>query len=82
MFIGLEYAFDKNIGINLGVRFTHANLLLKNSPLLTDSTQTGLNDDGVITPQIYSGWKQFAYASVFGGFSYYFGVREKRYKLP
>jgi hypothetical protein len=80
MFVGFEYAFEKNIGFNLGVKFTHANLLLKSSSVLTDSTQTGLNDDGKM--QIYSGWKQFAYASAFGGFSYYFGVRERRYKLP
>ena len=82
LFVGLDYAFDENVGLNFGVKFTHANLLLKNSPVSSDSIQTGLNDDGVITPQIYSGWKQFAYASLFGGLSYYFGVREKRYKLP
>jgi len=68
--------------LNFGVKFTHANLLLKNSPASSDVTQTKLNDDGPDTPQIYSGWKQFAYASAFGGLSYYFGVREKRYKLP
>ena len=80
VFVGFEYAFDKNVGMNLGIKFTHANLLLKKTSALIDSSQTGLNDDGIM--QIYSGWKQFAYASVFGGFSYYFGVREKRYKLP
>ncbi len=82
VFIGLEYAFDKSSVFNLGVKFTHANLLLKKFTQSTDSSQTDLNDLGANTPQLYTGWKQFAYATVFAGFSYYFGVRELRYKLP
>jgi hypothetical protein len=81
-FVGLEYAFDKNLGVNLGLKFTHANVLLKKSDVFPDSLQTGLNDNSTSSPQLYTAWKQFAYSSVFGGFSYYFGVRERRYKLP
>lgn len=80
--VGLEYSFDKNVGFNLGVKFTHANLLLKKSNPVTDSTQTDLNDDTPPSPTLYSGWKQFAYASAFAGVSFYIGVRAKRYKLP
>lgn len=80
-FAGMNYAFDKNAGINFGVRFTHANLLLKKnvSPSITSS---GLNDDYSDTRVAYSGWKQFAYTSAYIGLSYYFGVKENSYKLP
>lgn len=90
-FLGLEYAFEKNFGVNLGIRFTHANLLLKKSeePVedLTASTPTstiGLNDDAVpeTIPIQFAGWKQFAYFSASVGISYFFGVKELRYKLP
>ncbi len=90
-FLGLEYAFEKNFGVNLGIRFTHANLLLKKSeePVedLTTSTPTstvGLNDDAVpeTTPIQFAGWKQFAYFSASVGISYFFGFKELRYKLP
>jgi len=82
VFVGLEYAFDKNVGFNLGMKFTHANLLLKKSVASADSTQTELNDDSTPAPILYAGWKQFAFASAFAGVSFYIGVRAKRYKLP
>jgi len=70
----------------MGLRFTHANLLLKqtqtptdNSTILNDSP-TGDNSGNNHT--LYSGWKQFAYASAYFGLSYYFGVKETKYKLP
>lgn len=89
VFIGLEYAFDKNFGLNMGMRFTHANLLLKKTetPVEDPSSSTPtstlpLNDDATSDPVQFSGWKQFAYFSGTLGVSYFFGVKEKRYKLP
>lgn len=90
-FLGLEYAFDKKFGLNMGLRFTHANLLLKKSeePIedlneTNPSSSTGLNDDATPedTPIQFAGWKQFAYFSGSVGISYFFGVKERRYKLP
>lgn len=90
-FLGLEYAFDKNFGVNMGLRFTHANLLLKKSeePVedlneTSPSSTVGLNDDATTedNPIQFAGWKQFAYFSGSVGISYFFGVKEKRYKLP
>jgi opacity protein-like surface antigen len=89
-FVGFEYAFDKNIGLNLGLKFTHANLLLKKSVTGTQSDdgtlfETELNDDpspNNTDPVLFAGWKQFAYFSGNVGLSYFFGVKEKRYKLP
>jgi hypothetical protein len=82
VYTGIEYAFEKNFGINLGVKFTHANLLLKKSTAPTSDNSFDLNDDSSDPPVLYGGWKQFAYSSVFAGFTYYFGVKVKRYKLP
>jgi hypothetical protein len=81
-FVGLEYAFDKSYGINIGLKYSHLNLLLKNTSTVSTNLETSLNDNSVMPSQIYSGWKQFAYSSVFAGISYYFGVKEQRYKLP
>jgi opacity protein-like surface antigen len=82
LFLGLEYAFDKNVGMNCGIRFSHLNLLLKKSTYSADSSSTDLNDDNAPPPSIYAGWKQFAFTSIYAGISYYFGVKERRYKLP
>jgi hypothetical protein len=88
-FIGLEYAFSNKFGMNMGMRFTHANLLLKNSeePVedLEETSPTStvpLNDDSTVDPIQFAGWKQFAYFTGSVGLSYFFGVKERRYKLP
>jgi hypothetical protein len=82
IYFGFEYAFEKNFGMNIGLKFTHANLLLKQSDQVTDTTQTSINDGSTDPPVLFGGWKQFAYTSVFAGVSYYFGVKEKSYRLP
>ena len=88
-FLGIEYAFEKNFGVNIGIKFTHANLLMKKTELpeqdetlATPTTTVGLNDDASFDPIEFAGWKQFAYFNLNAGFSYFFGVKEKRYKLP
>ena len=82
IYAGVEYAFEKNVGLNFGFKFTHANLFLKKTTVPTSDNEAYLNDDSSSPPVLYGGWKQFAYGSVFAGMSYYFGVKEKRYKLP
>jgi hypothetical protein len=82
LYAGIEYAFEKNVGLNFGFKFTHANLFLKKTIVPTSDNEAYLNDDATNPPVLYGGWKQFAYGSVFAGISYYFGVKEKRYKLP
>lgn len=82
VFAGLEYAFEKNVGFNMGFKFTHANLMLKKSVQPDTDFEQELNDDSTDPPVLYAGWKQFAFGSLFAGVSFYFGVKEKRYKLP
>jgi opacity protein-like surface antigen len=82
-YMGLEYSIENNFGLNCGVRFTHANLLLKESQEPVNNEIT-LNDKSLNTgSQItYSGWKQFAYVTTYAGVSIYFRVKERKYKLP
>lgn len=87
-FVGIEYAFERNIGLNIGLKYTHANLLLKNSEEAVDefsgNSTISLNDD-VVPPESliqFANWKQFAYFSGSLGFSYFFGVKNMRYRLP
>jgi len=85
LFMGLEYAFNKDFGLNVGLRFTHANLLSKNTEQVSPGQTTfGLQDNSTdpSNPTTFGGWKQFAYFSGFVGVSYFFGVKEQRYKLP
>lgn len=88
-FFGIEYAFEKNFGVNIGLKFTHANLLMKKTELpeqdetlATPTTTVGLNDDASFEPIEFAGWKQFAYFNLNAGFSYFFGVKEIKYKVP
>jgi len=84
-FIGFEYEIEKEIGINAGLKFTHANLLLKKSEEGVQesgiNSRIPLNDDAVEDIQ-FAGWKQFAYFSGSVGLSYFFGVKQRRYKVP
>lgn len=89
VFLGLESAIHKNFGLNIGLKFTHANLLLKKSetPEQNESSDPptsilGLNDDATSEPIEFAGWKQFAYFNLNFGVSYFFGVKEMKYKLP
>lgn len=76
--MGFEYAVSNDFGFNLGMRLTHANLLLRDSKPSANLNQTNLNDQYVY-PQIpYSGWKQFFFVSFSGGVNFYFGMKNKK----
>lgn len=89
LFFGMEYAFSKDFGLNAGLKFTHANLLLKKTEEGVQSSdgmvyETYMNDEPVPEgndPILFANWKQFAYFSANVGLSYFFGVKEKRYKI-
>jgi hypothetical protein len=78
---GSEYMLSNNIGLNLGFKFTLANLFLKQSENSTDSTEIILNDGKPSVPGKYLGRKNFAYFTVLTGICFYWGVIEKRYEL-
>jgi opacity protein-like surface antigen len=88
-FLGLDYALANNVGINCGLRFTHANLLLKNTetPIedpneFTPTSSVPLNDDSTVGPIQFGGWKQFAYFTGNVGISFFFNTKYRKYKIP
>lgn len=75
---GFEYALTNNAGINVGLRLTHANLFFKDAKNSTKPNETYLNDAQYSASIPYSGWKQFFYGSMYIGFNYYFGMKNKK----
>lgn len=78
--LGFEYAFNNKVGMNLGYKLTHANIVGKKSQVPSILTETYLNDDKVTTGEIvpYGGWKQFLYSSFYAGVNFYFGMKNKK----
>lgn len=78
LILGFEYAFDNFVGVNLGMKLSNLNLLLKDSKESTNSSETYIMD-ATVTPSLpYSGWKQFMYYSFYGGFNFYLGMKNKK----
>jgi hypothetical protein len=79
VYSGFEYLLNDHLGLNMGYQFIHANLWLKSSKVSQDENNIYLNDKRV-TPRIpYSGWKQFAWGSFYGGVNLYIGIAKKDY---
>jgi hypothetical protein len=76
--LGFEYAFDNVVGLNLGMKLTHANVLLRESKQSPNSGQTYLNDEYSSVNIPYAGWKQFFFSSFYGGINFYFGMKNKK----
>ena len=78
--MGFEYAFNNKVGVNLGYKITHANIVGKESKISTVLNETYLNDNKVTTGESipYAGWKQFMYSSFYAGVNFYFGMKNKK----
>lgn len=79
VYSGFEYLINKNIGLSFGLKFTHANLWLKESRIPGNPGELELNDQKVTNGQPFSGYRQFAWGSFGIGLNYYMGVHEKEY---
>jgi len=79
IYSGFEYLLAKNVGLSFGLKFTHANIWLKESKLPETPGEIYLNDQKVSNGQLYSGYRQFAWGSFGIGVNYYLGVNEKEY---
>jgi opacity protein-like surface antigen len=75
---GFEYAVNNNVGFNLGIKFSHLNVLLKDSKESGDPSNVNLNDKHVDPRIPYSGWKQFFYSSFYTGINFYFEMKNKK----
>ncbi len=80
-FSGVEYLLGNNYGFNFGFKINHANLWLKDSKTSDNANEIYLNDKRLVPRIPYSGWKQFAWGSIYGGVNIYFGIKEKTYTM-
>ncbi len=78
---GTEYLLTNSIGLNLGFKFTLANLFLKQSEVVSDSSSYILEDGKPDVPGKYLGRKNFGFFTVFTGICFYWGIIEKQYEL-
>ncbi len=80
--IGSEYLINDNFGLNIGARLLNTNAFLKNSEGSNSDTEFKLRDKA--DPNLkFAGNnnKSFSFYSIMAGVNFYFGVKEKRYKL-
>lgn len=75
---GFEYAFSNSFGMNFGIKFTHANLLFKETKVPVSPSEIYLNDDKKNVTIPYGGWKQFFFTSFYTGFNFYFGMKNTK----
>lgn len=78
---GTEYLLNDNFGLNVGFRFAHLNLIGKKAAENTTASEIELPDGATTGSVLYGGSKNFAFFSIMGGVNFYFGVKQKRYKI-
>jgi len=83
VYTGFEYMFNKNLGANVGARFSNLNQILKSSEDSDNQDEIPLRDKkSDIDPKPeFSGHKNFTFAALYIGLNFYFGIKEKIYKF-
>ncbi|MBZ0202537.1 MAG: outer membrane beta-barrel protein [Ignavibacteria bacterium] len=78
--LGFEYALNDKVGVNLGYKIVHANIIGRESKASSNLSETSLNDEKITSGDVipYAGWKQFLYSSFYAGFNFYFGMKNKK----
>lgn len=78
---GIEYLMSDRTGLNFGINLISANLLLKQSKVVSSETEIPLRDKRLTFPLFQSGYKQFLFTSFFVGINFYFGIKERAFRL-
>lgn len=80
--MGSEYLINERLGLNFGVRLLNTNAFLRKSEGTNADTEFKLRD--AAEPNLkFAGnnTKNFSFYSLMAGVNFYFGIKEKRYKL-
>jgi putative salt-induced outer membrane protein YdiY len=80
--MGSEYLINDKFGLNFGVRLLNTNAFLRKSEGTNDDNEFKLRD--AAEPNLnFAGnnTKNFCFYSMMFGVNFYFGIKEKRYKL-
>jgi outer membrane protein W len=81
LYSGIEYLITNQFGLNIGVKLTNSNQVLKSSEGSDSDTEFNLRDKKV-NPRIkFSGFKNFVYVSMYLGVNVYFGIKDITYKF-
>ncbi|MCC6866621.1 MAG: hypothetical protein IT280_10730 [Ignavibacteria bacterium] len=80
--IGSEYYINDSFGLNVAARLINANAFYKNSKGTNSETEFQLRDKADPNLKLAgNNNKNFSFYSIMAGVNFYFGVKEKRYKL-
>jgi opacity protein-like surface antigen len=82
IYSGVEYMLSDRMGLNLGLKVTNANQVLKSSTADTNPNEVSLRDKKVINgPLEFGGFKNFTYTTLFFGVNFYMGVQDIVYQF-
>ena len=80
---GIEYMFSNQVGMNVGIKLTNSNQILKSSDESSDPNEVPIRDQKIDGPDQleFAGFKNFIYTSFFAGVNFYFGVKDIVYQF-
>jgi hypothetical protein len=81
---GLEYMLNNQVGLNLGLKVTNANQILKKSAKTDNPDEVPLRDEKVNAPDYpieFGGFKNFTFTTFYVGVNLYFGIKDILYKF-
>lgn len=81
IYSGIEYMLSNRTGVNLGLKLTNANQILKQSSVDSDPNEISIRDKKVSEPLEFGGFKNFTFTTFFLGVNVYFGIKDILYKF-
>ncbi len=82
LMLGSEFVLSDKFGLNIGARILNVNALLKEAKGTNADKEFKLRDDSDSNLNFAgNNRKSFAFYSIMAGVNFFFGVKEKRYKL-
>jgi len=83
IYSGLEFMLSNKFGLNIGLKVTNSNQILKKSKVDEDPNNVSVRDKKIEGDNLleFAGFKNFTYTSFFAGVNFYFGVKNVLYKF-
>lgn len=78
---GASFMVNKNFGLNISAKYSCLNVLFRSAKGNSTDREFTLRDGNSDYPLLFAGEKNFSFFSVGAGVTFYFGIKEKSYKL-
>lgn len=78
---GSNIMLSNNIGLNITAKYSYLNLFFRSAEGNSSDKEFRLRDAKVTEDLLFSGKKRFTFFSINAGISFYFGIKEKYYRL-